>query len=203
MKKVVFGFLFLFVGLSLRSQSLELFPGNRYLFTDVQFLKNFDPAYRLTLFNRSRAQIYYADEPVNFFSGSYFNYTFKAGLGPSVIGRFNNSGADADVGLHYFKQSKTLTFFGIASLSLTSGGIYSWFSILRYRPPFGEKLKGFFALELFTAMKNADHLVSTQRVRVGLGHRGFQFGLAANLQEVGNGFDFLENNFGGFVRKEF
>lgn len=186
-----------------RAQSLELMPGHDFFFTDVQFLKNFDPAYRFTVFSRTRAQIAYADDAVDFFSGAYFNYTRPSGFGLSLIGRFNNAGSDVDFGPHFYKQTESITFFGIASLSLTDGGVYSWFSIFRYRPALSDKVKLYTSLELFTAMKRAAHLASTQRIRIGLDINTIQFGGAVNLTEFGDEFRFMNNNYGVFIRKEF
>ena len=189
--------------LGVTGQSVELMPGHRFVFTDVQFLKAFDKAFKFTLFNRTRAQIAYEDDRVDFFSGNYLNYTTPSGFGGSVVGRFNNLGSDVDIGPHFFKQTKTITFFGIASLSLTSGGVYSWFSIFRYRPELTPRLKLYTSVELFTAMNKSDHLASTQRLRLGLDIRTIQFGGAVNLTEVGGNFTFANNNIGVFVRKEF
>jgi len=190
-------------GNKLSAQSVEIMLGDKYAFTDVQFLKYFDKQYRWSFFNRTRMQLEYDQVPPDIFSAGYLNYTTKLGLGLSLTGRVNNRSADLDVGLHFLKRVNAITFFGIVSLSLTEGGTYSWFSILRYRPSLNEQWKLYTSFELFVAMNKRDHQASIQRLRLGLDYKSFQFGLSANLLEVGNDFNFLNNNFGAFVRKEF
>ncbi len=203
MKKFGLTICFLYLFFALKSQSVELFPGNAYFFSDIQFLKNFDSKYRFTIFSRTRAQVTYDEDQVSFFSAAYLNYTTKPGLGISVIGRMNNFGSNVDGGLHFLKKNKQFTFFGILSLSLTDEGAYSWFSIIRYRPAINERWKVYTSFELFTAFKKEDHLASIQRLRVGLDYKSYQFGLAANLAELGNDFIFTDDNYGVFLRKEF
>ena len=189
--------------LSLSAQSVELMPGHKFLFTDVQFLKNFDPAYRFTLFSRTRARIVYDNDQVDFFSGAYLNYTSPSGFGGSVVGRITQAGSDVDLGAHFFKQSSTLSFFGLASASITNVGVYSWFSILRYRPALSEQWKLYISLELFSALNKGTHLASTQRIRLGLEIKSYQFGLATNLTQIGDEFSGINENIGLFLRKEF
>ena len=194
--------LFLFIYRSSSTQSIEFMVGDQYVFTDVQFLKAFDKAYKFTVFNRTRTQIDYEDQ-VNFFSAAYFNYTTNSGLGGTILGRLGNAGSDVDAGIHYLKNAENVTFFGLASASLTDGGIYSWFSILRYRPKINSKWKVYSSLELFTVLNKWNHAASIQRIRLGLDYDSFQFGLAANLLELGEDFVFGTNNYGVFIRKEF
>lgn len=186
----------------LYTQSVELMPGNQYLFTDVQFLGNFDQGYKFTLFNRTRVQIDY-DDQVDFFSAAYLNYTTNFGLGITSIARINNQGSNIDVGIHFLKNTKNISFFGIASFSLTEDNTLSWFSILRYRPVISEQWKFYSSLELFTVLNQSGHAASIQRIRIGMDHQTYQFGLATNLLALGNKFDFFNNNYGVFIRKEF
>ena len=161
-----------------------------------------DSRFRNSVFSRTRARIDYGEDSPDFFSGLYLNHTFNSGLGLSVLGRINNRAADIDIGPHFYKQTKNLSFFGLLTFSLTDWGVYSWFSILRYRPSLNNMLKLYSSFELFIAMDQSNHLASTQRLRLGLDYQTYQFGLALNLTEFGNKFEFVNNNFGVFVRKE-
>ena len=187
------------------SQSIEIMPGNNFVFTDVQFLKPFDKQFRTTIFSRTRARLTYDDEAngIDFFSGAYFNHTLKSGLGGSIIGRFNNTGSDLDVGVHFFKETKTISLFALPSVSLSTVGTWSWFSIFRFRPKLNENWKWYIGIELFTAFDKADHLASTQRIRLGLDYQSYQFGLAMNITEVGGNLIVVNDNYGVFLRKEF
>ena len=92
------------------AQSLEIMPGNNFIFADIQFFEAFDQQYRTTLFSRTRARLTYEDEKngIDFFSGAYLNYSLKSGFGGTVLARINNFGSDVDVGIHFYKQTKTI-----------------------------------------------------------------------------------------------
>jgi len=185
-----------------KTQSIELMPSTEYLFTDVQFFKPLDKKYAASLFSRTRAEINY-DNEVSFFSAAYLNYTTKSGFGISGIGRMNNRRADFDAGIHFYKSIKDLTIFSIISKSLTTEEAYSLFTIFRFRPAINEKWKFYSAFELAMFFRNTDHLSSLQRIRAGLDYQKYQFGLAANLLELGSDFEFFNNSYGVFVRREF
>ena len=203
MKKYCIIGIFAFLNITKQSaQSIELMPGDQYVFTDVQFLRSFDKAYRFTLFSRTRAQIDY-DDQVDFFTAGYLNYTTKIGLGVTGLARINNVGSNVDTGIHFLKNTKNISFFGLASVSLTEDNTFSWFSIFRYRPSLNEDWKIYTSVELFTVLNNSGHAASIQRIRLGPEYKTFQFGVAANLLELGDDFDFFNNNYGIFIRKEF
>ena len=194
--------LFLLAGLSLRAQSVEVMPGTEYFFADVQFFRPLDQQFRSSFFHRTRVQLDY-DNQASFFTAAYLNYTTASGLGPSLVSRLDNGGGNLDVGLHYYRQNGATSFFGLLAASLTDGGVISWFSILRHTPTIAENWKLYSSLELFTVLRKADHTASIQRLRLGLSHRSYQFGLAANLLELGNDFVFLNDSYGLFIRTEF
>ncbi len=205
MKNIIILVIILFFYHKSCAQSVEIMTGNNFVFVDIQFLKSFDKKYQTTLFSRTRARPTYNDEKnnISFFSGAYLNYTIKKGFGGSLIGRIDNFGSDVDLGIHFYKKTKTISIFILPSISLTAKNVYSWFSIIRFRPALNEKWKIYTSLELFTAVKKNDHLLSTQRARLGLDYRKFQFGLAMNISEFGNGFKLNNENYGVFLRKEF
>lgn len=188
--------------LPIQAQSVELMPGTEYFFADVQFFKPLDKQFRTTIFHRTRVQLDY-DNQSSFFTAGYFNYTTSAGFGPSLVSRLDNDGGNLDLGVHYYHEGGQATFFGLLSASLTDGGILSWFSIFRFTPPLTKTWKLYTSVELFTVLRKADHAASIQRLRLGLSHRSYQFGLGVNLLELGNDFSFLNENYGLFVRRTF
>lgn len=183
-------------------QSYELMPATEYVFADIQFLEPFDKSYRFTLFSRTRIQVDY-DEQVSFFSGAYFSYTPKSGLGTTFLGRADNAGAGADWGIHFNRTKATWSFFGLLAKDLTESNAYSWFSIFRYRPKINGQWKGYHSIELFTVMNGGDHGASLQRIRLGVEKAGYQFGIGFNWLELGNAFLFLNDSYGIFIRKSF
>ncbi len=181
-------------------QSLEIMPGTERLFADVQWFKPIgeDPSW--TVFSRTRATV--TDGNANLFSAAYLNWTSKSGLGTTLLGSISNNGNGMDLGVHFFRASAKTTIFAIISFGLKDELEYRWFSIVRFRPPIGEKVKLYTSLELFSSFNRGNHLISVQRLRLGLDLYRFQFGLALNLSELGGDF-ILDDNPGIFVRKEF
>lgn len=184
------------------TQSVELMPGTERIFADVQWLKPLGVEYQWTIFSRTRTTVDYEDENRDFFSGLYLNYTSKSGFGGSVVGRLSTTDAGVDTGPHFFKQTKDITLFALASISLQSELSYSWFSILRYTPELSEKWKVYSSLELFSAFRKVGHAVSVQRIRLGLDRSGYQFGMAVNFRATGRPYSLRDTNPGLFIRKQ-
>lgn len=184
-----------------QAQSLELMAGNQRIFVDAQWLKPIDTELQWSIFSRTRATVDY-DNNTNLFTGTYFNYTTKIGLGGSVVGKIGNNGAGVDAGVHIFKNKKNWMLFGLASVGLKSKLEYSWFSIFRFTPKIGANWKLYTSLELFSLFDKNGSVFNVQRVRLGLDRKGYQFGLASNLSETVNPLVF-DNNFGVFIRKSF
>ncbi|MEO0468464.1 MAG: hypothetical protein AAF206_02495 [Bacteroidota bacterium] len=185
----------------LSGQSLELMLGHERIFADVQWLKFIDQDRHWSIFSRTRATVDY-DNQTDLFSGAYLNYTLKNGLGASVIGKIANSGAGADAGVHLFKLKPKWMLFALVSAGLKDELEYSWFSIFRFTPKLNDQWKFYSSLELFSLFRQGNHLVSVQRLRLGLDHRQFQFGVAGNFTEVGADWT-GRSNLGLFVRKAF
>ena len=183
------------------SQSLEIMVGHERIFADAQWLKFMDAENHWSLFCRTRATVNY-DNQTDLFSGAYLNYTFNNGLGGSLVGKIGNSGGGADAGVHIFKAKSDWMLFGLASVGLKNELEYSWFSILRFTPKINEKWRIYTSLELFNLFNKENHLVSVQRLRLGLDYQQFQFGAAANLTESGKNW-IGNSNVGGFMRKSF
>ena len=182
-------------------QSLEIMVGHERIFVDAQWLKFMNNKNQWSLFSRTRATIDY-DNQTNLFTGAYLNYTFKNGLGSSLVGKIGNNGGGADAGVHIFKSKNNWMLFGLASISLKNELEYSWFSIFRFTPQINDQWKFYSSLELFNLFGKENHLVSVQRIRLGLDYQQFQFGIAGNFTEIGE--DWTGNsNVGGFIRKSF
>jgi len=187
---------------NLSAQSFELMPGTERVFIDNQWLKSFDEKGKWSLFSRSRATVDYS-ENTNLFTGAYLNYTTKSGIGGTVLGRVSTLGAGGDAGIHFFKANESFLIYALASIEMQSELAYSWFSILRYTPAINSDWKVYTSLELFTNFSQGYHLASVQRIRIGLGHSNYQFGLALNLSGLGHKYDNTDINPGIFFRKQF
>ena len=186
---------------NVNGQSLEIMAGNKRVFADVQWLKFMGSKKGLSLFSRTRATVDY-DDNTSLFTGAYLNYTTGSGIGASIVGKIADTGGGADAGAHIFKAKPSWMLFGLASVGLKNQLEYSWFSILRFTPSLGGEWKLYSSLELFTLFRKNSHLGSVQRLRVGAGFRGFQFGIATNFAESGHEWTGSSNT-GVFLRKSF
>ncbi len=193
--------LVLTIGSKTIGQSLEVMPGNERLFMDVQWLEPLGEDIRWSVFSRTRATVDY-DENTNLFSGAYLNRTTKSGIGVSLVGKIATSGAGADIGPHIFKAKEKWMLFGLASVGIQKDLEYSWFSIFRFTPKLNDSWKVYSSFELFTLMNEGGHVLSVQRIRLGLDKSGYQFGFANNSSDKGKGFK-PDNNFGVFLRRLF
>ena len=182
-------------------QSLELMLGHERLFADVQWLKFIDEDKHWSLFSRTRATLDYENN-TDLFSGAYLNYTLPIGVGGSLVGRIGNSGAGTDIGVHIFKAKPNWMLFGLASVALKKDFEYSWFSIFRYTPILKKDWKLYSSVELFSLFRQNNHLVSVQRLRLGVDYKALQFGIGANFSAFGADWS-TTSNIGGFVRKAF
>lgn len=184
------------------AQSVEIMVGTENLFTDVQWLKNFEANQKVSVFSRSRATDDYQNH-VYLFTGAYLNYTTANGFGGTLVGRMASSGSGADAGIHFFKVNRTLMVYALASVTAVNGSGASWFSITRFTPGLSQSLNGYFSLELFSNFSFQEHQFSTQRLRAGLEKGMVQFGLALNISQAGSSFISTETNPGIFLRTVF
>ena len=182
-------------------QNLELMTGHEELFVDVQWLKFLGNEKQFSVFNRTRATVTYENQ-TDVFTGAYFNYSLKSGLGLSAVGKIGSNGAGVDAGVHMFKLKPNYQLFALVSVGVKNQLEYSWFSILRVTPPIRENWRLYTSIELYTLFGQTTHLVSVQRLRLGLDYRRFQFGFAANFGEFGSDWT-SQSNIGGFIRKSF
>jgi len=183
MNKVAIISLLLLAVCNSHAQSFEVMPGTERMFIDAQYLKFFDVGNRVSLFSRARATTKYTEQNTDLFTGAYLNYTTKSGFGGTVLGRISSGGSGMDAGIHYFKATKTFIVYALPSININDELLYSWFSMLRYTPQLKADWKLYSSLELFSAFGQAGHLSSVQRLRLGVDKKGYQFGIAVNLNE--------------------
>lgn len=182
-------------------QSFELMTGAARIFIDAQYLKFFDEKNKISLFSRARTTAEYNVQKTDLFTGAYLNYTTKSGLGGTVLGRISSTNSGVDIGVHYFKVTKSFMIYALPSININDELLYSWFFILRFTPKLKNDWKLYTSLELFSAFGQIGHLSSVQRIRLGLDRKGYQFGLAVNLNE--SRFSETDVNPGVFIRKKF
>lgn len=177
--------------------------GNKGVFADIQFLKPWkENNYKFTVFSRTRSTLDY-DNNSNILSMAYINYTSKIGFGGSIIGSISSvSGFGPAAGINYFKTHKDFSIFALIAVEIDKVPGYSFFTLMKYRPDLSEKLKLYTSVELFSLVNETGHLVSVERLRLGLDIKNIQFGAASNLGQYGSSFNYT-GNYGVFIRKEF
>jgi hypothetical protein len=74
-------------------------------------------------------------------------------------------------------------------------------TLFRYRPPINEKMKLYAGIKFLNVFDAGGNIKSYQWLRLGLDMKGFQFGLAANLDEYGP-HPSVTANFGVFAQKK-
>lgn len=184
------------------AQKLEFMAGDKELFADVQWLRPFDKDYKWTLFSRSRATVDYENRS-NLFTGAYFNYTTRIGIGGTIVGRISTLSSGGDIGVHYLKSKEKLLVYALSTTEISEKLSLTWFSIIRFTPNITERFKLYTSLELYSNFNSKGHVASIQRIRIGLDKASYQFGFALNLSGYGESYNKIDSNIGLFVSKQF
>lgn len=184
------------------AQNFELMTGTKRMFFDVKYIKIFDGHKNLSLLSRTRANVEY-DGNADLFTGTYLNYSVKAGFGGTVVGRISSTGSGFDIGVHYFKVSPKFFAYILPTVQITDELFFTYLAFLRYSPMLKKDWKINSSLELFSAFNNGGHLKSLQRIRLGVGKKGYSFGLALDFVEKGGRLEDVDTNPGVFVQKQF
>ena len=178
--------------------------GAKRLFFDVKYIKIFDGHKNLSLLSRTRANAEYdGQKAADLFTGTYLNYSLKAGFGGTLVGRISSTGSGFDIGVHYFKASSKFFAYILPAVQIKDELLFTYLTFLRYSPMLKKDWKVNSSLELFSAFNNGGHLKSLQRVRLGVGKKGYSFGLAIDFVEKGKSLEDLDTNPGVFVQRQF
>ncbi|MBK7407957.1 MAG: hypothetical protein IPJ40_07685 [Saprospirales bacterium] len=185
------------------AQSFELMTGTKRLFFDLKIIKIFDAHKNLSLLHRTRANAEYDIQNNDIFAGTYLNYSFKPGFGPTLVGRIATGGSGFDFGVHYFKATPKFFAYILPAVQIKDEFLFTALSFLRYSPGIKNDWRLHSSLELFTAFNDGGHLKSLQRIRLGVGKKGYNFGLALDFVEKGGSLENVDTNPGVFVERRF
>jgi hypothetical protein len=108
-------------------------------------------------------------------------------------------------GIQFAKIKKDCTIFSwLVSETLKEPNI-DFFFLARYTPKLSDKLNLFSQIELVNAFSTVEqnNFSFTQRFRLGLKIKEFQFGAGLDLSQLGRNDFTITENFGGFLRYEF
>lgn len=181
---------------------VELMMGNNYGTVNFSFNKNFSPTSRFGFSHLNTVQFDYKDKNKNSFILQNLIYveTIKnlrvAGGVAYSLGGFN-----ATAGLQYSYSGEKLIIRCTPRVNIKSNPSYNVMTILQYKPKINDHAKLFTRIQLLNIFDDGGNIKSYQWMRLGLEVKRIQFGLAANLDEIGPN-PTVESNLGLFIRKE-
>jgi hypothetical protein len=194
---------------------VEVFVGHKKSTVDIMFFKFIKNKAghnsKILFFNRNRASIDYAmtattNLPQFGFTEAFsYNHQKLKGFAPVVVASILNRGVYPKAGIQFAKIKKEYTIFSwVVSETLKEPNI-DFFFLGRYTPKLTDKLNLFTQIELVNAFPTVEqnNFSFTQRFRLGLKLKEFQFGVGLDLTKSGRvGFTKTEN-VGSFFRYEF
>ena len=193
----------------------EVFTGNKKSTIDIMFFKYFNNkegnASRLLFFNRNRAGVDYAMTSTTnlpqfgFTEALSYNHKKLKGFAPVLVTQIFNSGIYSKAGIQMARIKPQLTIFSWLVCETKHKPFIDFFFLGRYTPGITDRLNLFSQVELVKAMPTGGerNFSFTQRLRLGLKLKTFQFGIGADFLQTGR-TDFKTTiNTGGFIRYEF
>lgn len=205
----------LFRGIAFAQIPVEVFAGHKKATVDIMFFKYFKNKAgqnsKFLFFNRNRASIdYKMTETTNlpqfgFTEAISYNHQKLKGFAPVMVASILNRGVYPKVGIQYAKIKKDYTIFSWFVSEMLKEPNIDFFFLARYTPKISEKLHLFSQIELVNAFPTVEqnNFAFTQRLRLGLKIKEFQFGAGLDVSQFGRN-DFAQTeNFGGFLRFEF
>ncbi|MGD1842060.1 MAG: hypothetical protein ACFB0B_14370 [Thermonemataceae bacterium] len=210
MKRIPLLIIFL-ISLSQHSEAqlpVQVFAGHESIEYNFLWFKDVDQQGRISLFNFTFFDVNYEDEAANF-SEIYQvgTYNFNKNWGIAAGGRYTGGRFVPLVALSFQVQTESLYFNIFPSLQYASAADelqYALFGLLFYTPKINDNWHLFSQLAFEPIFNDQQHLFTYQQLRLGLEYKKLiQFGIGANLQQIGIGDDFtFVENYGLFIRKE-
>lgn len=194
---------------------VELFAGDKKATVDILFFRFFktrqgQPS-KFLFFNRNRASIDYkmttsTNLPQFGFTEAFsYNHPTLKGFAPVVVISLLNKGAYPKAGIQYANIKKDYTIFSWLVCETLKNPSVDLFFLGRYTPRLSDKLSLFTQVEFVNAFPTAteNNFTFTQRFRLGLKIKEFQFGIGADISAIGRNVCTNTTNIGGFLRYEF
>jgi hypothetical protein len=176
--------------------------GNKFMSFDMNFSRTFSDSTRLGFFHMNTIQFDYDDDTRNSFVLQDL-LTYEVIKNLKIVGGifYGKPGVNSTIGFQYNYFGKRFLFLFAPRVNITEVPSYEFMTLIQYKARLTDNLKLFTRLKLLNVFDANEHIRSYQWFRVGLDHRGYQFGLAADFDEYGPSAD-AEFNFGLFIRKE-
>lgn len=205
----------LFRGIAFAQIPVEVFAGHKKATVDIMFFKYFKNKEGknsiFLFFNRNRASVdYKMTETTNlpqfgFTEAISYNHPRLKGFAPVVVVSILNRGVYPKAGIQFAKIKKDYTIFSWIVLETLKDPNIDFFFLARYTPKLSDKLNLFSQIELVNTFPTVEQkkFSFTQRFRLGLKIKEFQFGAGLDLSQLGRNNFTKSENFGGFLRYEF
>lgn len=215
MKRYITIILICFAFISKAQIPVEVFGGHRKTTVDFMFFKFLKKKQgensHWLFFNRNRAIVDYRMTKTTFLpqfgftEAVSYNHPKLKGFAPVAVVQIFNSGVFPKAGIQYARIKKELTIFSWIVCETLKGPDLDFFLLFRFTPKLTAKLNLFTQIETVNAFPtNSKGIFNiTQRSRLGLKIKDWQFGAGADLNEIGNNTLLFTYNFGGFLRHEF
>ncbi len=180
--------------------SAELMFGNESSTLDTKYSGQLAP--KTMFYARNRTTVDYENVVDIFFVGDVA-YTLVDGLDAvAEVQTAPGMGVVPRIGVEYFTQQNDVLFYTEISGKISENPNAELTLRFTYVPTLGKNISGFGQLETITDVGINGHEWSTERVRLGIGSNGYNFGGAVDLTQVGNSMA-TTSSYGIFVGKKF
>jgi hypothetical protein len=134
-----------------------------------------------------------------------YNHEKLKGFAPVLVGQVLSWGVYPKAGIQYAHIRKNMTVFTWLVCETLEKPDLDYFLLFRYTPKLSEKINLFTQVESVNAFPtvSTDNYSFTQRLRLGLSIKSYQFGVGADFNQTGNSTFAKTSNVGGFIRHEF
>lgn len=215
MRKVLF---VIFIGIcsTVKAQiPVEIFAGHERTTVDIMFFKYFKnkegESSRWLFFNRNRASIEYRMTETTylpqfgFTEAISYNHGKLKGFAPVIVVQVLSRGVFPKGGIQYAHISKNMTLFTWVVLETLKKPDLDYFLLFRYTPKLKAKVNLFTQVESVNTFPTggSENFRFTQRVRLGIQLKTYQFGAGADFNQTGNTTVTHIYNIGSFIRHEF
>lgn len=211
----VFMAMFLLRNIAIAQIPVEFFAGHKKATVDIMFFKFFKNKAgqhsKFLFFNRNRASIDFAITKTTnlpqfgFTEAISYNHEKLKGFAPVAVVQVLNRGIYPKAGIQFAKNIKDYTLFSWVVTETVSKPNIDFFFLGRYTPKLTNKLNLFSQIELINSFPSIqqNNFAFTQRFRLGLKIKEFQFGAGLDLTQQGKDIFIKNENFGAFTRYEF
>lgn len=194
---------------------VEIFAGHERSTVDIMFFKYFKNNQgensRWLFFNRNRTSVDYRMTKTTylpqfgFTEAISYNHEKLKGLAPVIVGQVLSRGVFPKAGIQYAHITKNMTIFTWLVCETLEKPDLDNFFLFRYTPKLTEKVKLFTQVESVNAFPtvSTEDFNFTQRIRLGLQLKMYQFGAGVDFNQTGNTTFTKMYNVGGFIRHEF